>query len=78
MPNYEFKRDRMKQQTRQVPLKTCWDGSVIPKNQVCPVRPKNYKGVDDKRRQARTGLFDSLPNMNPDFGGKDDKRRQGK
>ena len=39
MPNYEFKRNRMKQQTPQVALKTCWDGSVIPENQVCPAKP---------------------------------------
>ena len=39
MPNYEFKRNRMKQQTPQVALKTCWNGSVIPENQVCPAKP---------------------------------------
>ena len=35
----EFKRNRMKQQTPPIALKTCWDGSVIPENQTCPMKP---------------------------------------
>mgnify|MGYP003120695030 CR=1 FL=1 len=53
MPNYEFKRDRMKPTRKRVALKTCWDGSVIPENQVCPVRHKGVKLQDDKRRKGK-------------------------
>jgi len=71
----EFKRNRMKQQTPEVALKTCWDGSVIPENRTCPLKPLNYKGFDNKSRVA---LSESERlRLSPKYG-IDNKSRQAK